>query len=99
MSNTFFTCCAQQQPPDASLLERHENPYFSPTGSGSSLLVSGPRESDASKTSTKTGFSSTGVGRSCITSQVTLLVKDGQQDFFMSVGSWEMANGRWHIDQ
>ena len=81
------------------LLERHGKPHLSPTGSGSSPLVSGPREPVASKTSTNIGFSSTGVGRSCLASQVTLLVKDGQQDFFMSVGSWEMANGRWHIDQ
>ena len=84
---------------DASLSKRQGNPHFSVTGSGSSLLVSGSRDPDASKTSTKTGFSSTGVGRSCITSQVTLLLKDGQQDFFMSVGKWEMANGQWHIGQ
>jgi hypothetical protein len=68
-------------------------------GSGSFMLVSGSREPDDSKTSINTSFFSTGVGRSCLASQVTLLLKDGQQDFFMSVGSWEMANGRWHIDQ
>jgi len=83
---------------DASLLKRHGNPHFSVTGSGSSLLVSGSREPDGSKTSTKTGFSSTGVGRCCLARGLPLL-KDGQQDFFMSFGKWEMANGQWHIGQ
>tara|TARA_R100001510_G_scaffold44461_1_gene41006 strand:+ start:799 stop:969 length:171 start_codon:yes stop_codon:yes gene_type:complete len=27
------------------------------------------------------------------------LLEDRMQDFFMSDGKWEMANGRWHIDQ
>jgi len=95
----FFLLPSPEASWDASLLERHGNPHFSSTGSGSSLLASGSRVLDASKTSTKMSFSSTGVGSSCLASQVTLLVKDGQQDFFMSDGSWEMANGRWHIDQ
>ncbi len=105
MSNIFFhlqsgtSCRAQQQPPDASLLKRQGNPHFSVTGSGN--FAAGPRiqSPDGAKTSIKTSFSSTGVGKSCITSQVTLLLKDGQQDFFMSVGKWEMANGQWHIGQ
>ena len=99
MSNIFFHLPCPAAIWDASLLKRHGNPHFSVTESGSSLLDPGSREPDGAKTSTKTSFSSTGVGRSCLASQVTLLLKDGQQDFFMSVGKWEMANGQWHIGQ
>ena len=83
---------------DASLLKRHGNPHFSVTGSGSSLLVSGSGDLDASKKSIRKGFFSTGVGR-CSLDAGLVLLKDRMQDFFMGVGSWEMANGRWHIGQ
>lgn len=100
MSSIFFPQSFRLLCPagNASLLKRHRNPHFSTTGVGSSLLVSGSREPSASKTSIKKGFSSTGVGR-CTLARRLLLVKDGQQDFFMSVGKWEMANGQWHIGQ
>ena len=98
MSSIFFHLPCPVSSWDASLSKRHGKPHFSPTGSGSSLKASGPRNPDASKTSTKTSFSLTGVGR-CFLAGGLLLVKDRMQDFFMSVGSWEMANGRWHIGQ
>ena len=99
-----FTCNLEFHAVPSSLLmpvwfKKAQKPSL--FGNGKWEFAAGPRiqSPDGAKTSIKTSFSSTGVGRSCITSQVTLLLKDGQQDFFMSVGSWEMANGRWHIGQ
>ena len=93
-----FTCCAQLPAGIPVFQKGKEILTFRQREVGTSLLVSGSREPVASKTSMNTSFFSTGVGRSCLASSLPPL-KDGQQDFFMGVGSWEMANGRWHIDQ
>ena len=83
---------------DTSLSERHGNPHFSGTGSGNFAAGLWIQRSDGAKTLVKTSFFSTGVGR-CYLARRLPPVKDGQQDFFMGVGSWEMAYGRWHIGQ
>ena len=94
MSNIFFHLPFPAAREDASLLKRHRNPHFSPTGSGSSLLVSGSREPDASKTSMNTSFFFNGSWE-MIPGQKTPAAEGSHARFLY--GRWELGNGKWEM--
>ena len=97
MSRTFLLL----RPADscnASLSERQGNPHFLATGSGTFAAARWIQRSCGFRKANEYELFSTGDGR-CSLDAGLVLLKDRMQDFFMGVGSWEMANGRWHIDQ
>ena len=94
MSSIFFHLPCPAASWDTSLSERHEKPYSLPTGSGSSLLVSGSRDLDASKTSMNTSFFFNGSWE-MIPGQKTPAAEGSHARFLY--GRWELGNGKWEM--
>ena len=94
MSSIFFPLPFPAASWDTSLSERHEKPYSLPTGSGSSLLVSGSRDLDASKTSMNTSFFFNGSWE-MIPGQKTPAAEGSHARFLY--GRWELGNGKWEM--